>query len=240
MTGRYRFGIVLRNAVFRLLAIYLKVVLFRIGAAKVLPSAHIVAIPIRDNGELLVAVTSNEKLVLRPHSTASMMIARQSAVLRLYKAASSLPANLRLAVIDAYRSRAYQEFRWASRVAEIATLMPKASREEVEREAQKYTARPLGSGHQTGGAFDVTLVDSEGNEIDFGTKVKEVTQLTHTSAEGLSDDQRKYRHILNMAMCGAGFANYPLEWWHFSYGDRLWAAYTAQEYAVYGQIDSVG
>jgi D-alanyl-D-alanine dipeptidase len=24
-------------------------------------------------------------------------------------------------------------------------------------------------------------------------------------------------------MCGAGFVNYPPEWWHWSYGDKYWA-----------------
>ena len=38
-------------------------------------------------------------------------------------------------------------------------------------------------------------------------------------------------------MKNAGFANYPLEWWHFSYGDRLWAAYTNQKEAVYDVLD---
>ncbi|MFZ9739796.1 MAG: M15 family metallopeptidase, partial [Prochlorotrichaceae cyanobacterium] len=28
---------------------------------------------------------------------------------------------------------------------------------------------------------------------------------------------------LRQVMTTAGFANHPKEWWHFSYGDQLWA-----------------
>lgn len=35
-----------------------------------------------------------------------------------------------------------------------------------------------------------------------------------------------------------GFVNYPGEWWHFSYGDQLWAAYKNKKYAIYGSIDN--
>ncbi|HAE24988.1 MAG TPA: hypothetical protein DCG33_06580 [Prevotellaceae bacterium] len=31
----------------------------------------------------------------------------------------------------------------------------------------------------------------------------------------------------------AGFANYPAEWWHFCYGDKMWAAYNNKKTAFY-------
>ena len=36
----------------------------------------------------------------------------------------------------------------------------------------------------------------------------------------------------------AGFVNYPAEWWHFSYGDKMWAAYSHKEYAIYGDVSN--
>jgi D-alanyl-D-alanine dipeptidase len=31
--------------------------------------------------------------------------------------------------------------------------------------------------------------------------------------------------------------NYPAEWWHYSYGDRMWAAYSNRRTAIYGVLD---
>jgi len=33
-------------------------------------------------------------------------------------------------------------------------------------------------------------------------------------------------------MHSAGFSNFPGEWWHFSYGDRVWAAYLRKTHAI--------
>jgi D-alanyl-D-alanine dipeptidase len=35
-------------------------------------------------------------------------------------------------------------------------------------------------------------------------------------------------------MIEAGFASHPDEWWHYSYGDQMWAALTGAEAAHYG------
>jgi hypothetical protein len=39
----------------------------------------------------------------------------------------------------------------------------------------------------------------------------------------LTPPQRANRRRLADALTAVGFVNYPEEWWHFSYGDRLWA-----------------
>jgi D-alanyl-D-alanine dipeptidase len=37
-------------------------------------------------------------------------------------------------------------------------------------------------------------------------------------------------------MTGAGFVNYPYEWWHYSYGDRYWAFVKGTRPAIYGGL----
>jgi D-alanyl-D-alanine dipeptidase len=32
------------------------------------------------------------------------------------------------------------------------------------------------------------------------------------------------------------FVNYPMEWWHFSYGDRYWAYHKKALQAIYGPV----
>jgi D-alanyl-D-alanine dipeptidase len=38
-----------------------------------------------------------------------------------------------------------------------------------------------------------------------------------------------------------GFTNLPSEWWHFDYGDQLWAYYGAHPHAHYGpaELDTI-
>ena len=36
-------------------------------------------------------------------------------------------------------------------------------------------------------------------------------------------------------MLAAGFVNYRHEWWHFDFGDQLWAVSTGAECAIYGR-----
>ncbi|SUX54583.1 Uncharacterised protein [Chromobacterium vaccinii] len=38
-------------------------------------------------------------------------------------------------------------------------------------------------------------------------------------------------------MRDAGFVNYPSEWWHWSHGDRYWAAVTCAPAALYAAVE---
>ena len=142
----------------------------RLGIRDALPRDCIARIPVRDNGETLIALAPDERLILKPFEPTRKLTARQGAEQRLRHAAATLPKEFTLIVVDAFRSRIHQESRWTNRIAEMAQSMPGATKQEIENAAQRFTARPQGSGHQTGGAFDVTLGDQHGAELDLGTK----------------------------------------------------------------------
>ena len=88
-----------------------------------------------------------------------------------------------------------------------------------------------GGGHQTGGAVDVTLADADGRELYMASGYSEFNGKNQTEAV-----QNPNRKMLNRAMTAAGFVNYPNEWWHYSYGDRMWAAYAGKRNAIYGPV----
>lgn len=208
--------------------------LFRIGLRSVLPAEVVAGVPVLECGEPMVEIQHQDRLRLAQFP----MYARVGAVERLIRAAAALPDDYLLFVVDAFRSAATQERRWADRLSELAARTPTASAAEIERRARLYTAPPsgVGSGHQTGGAFDVTLLDVTGNALDMGTEVKEASRLTPTYARGLTTAQRANRHVLSSTMGMAGFQNYPMEWWHFCVGDRMWAAYQGRSYAIYDSV----
>ncbi|WP_370276972.1 M15 family metallopeptidase [Pontibacterium sp.] len=61
--------------------------------------------------------------------------------------------------------------------------------------------------------------------------------LCLTDADGLSASAHYHRQLLQDVMGRAGFVNYAEEWWHFSYGDQLWAYVTGNPVAIYGAVE---
>ena len=95
---------------------------------------------------------------------------------------------------------------------------------------QEFVSYPTEKGylHATGGAVDVTIVDKDGNECNMGSRFDEFTNRAHTDYYETRLNMRILwnRRFLYEAMTKAGFVNLPSEWWHYSYGDVLWAVET--------------
>ena len=71
----------------------------------------------------------------------------------------------------------------------------------------------------------------------MGTAYGEHNPNTFTQNKNLNKEQQQNRKILFDAMTAAGFTNYPAEWWHYSYGDRMWAAYNRNKISLYNLVD---
>src|SRR5712672_3224459 len=97
------------------------------------------------------------------------------------------------------------------------------------------------SGHSTGAALDLTLVDLQADNsgafdpgkayadctasasdrapeasVDMGTGYDCCDVKAHTAARSITPAQRRWRNLLVAAMGKQGFVNYSKEWWHFS------------------------
>ena len=97
------------------------------------------------------------------------------------------------------------------------------------------------SGHSTGAAVDLTLVDLKADDssafdpskayadctapadarapegsVDMGTGYDCSDLKAHTSASSITSAQRRWRNALVAVMAKQGFVNYSKEWWHFS------------------------
>ena len=211
--------------------------LWRMGLRRLLPRQIVNRVRVVECGEKLVPVNESKRLRVRGVSGFEVRL-REGAVERLILASERLPDGFFLTLVEGYRSPARQKALWDQQLSAVRGAYPNISVEEVERLTRLRIAQPspIGGGHQTGGAVDVTLTDTEGMELDMGTCVQEFTKLTPMYSKPLPTDVRKRRHILCRAMERAGFANYPGEWWHFSYGDRIWAAYRRKRHAIYGVV----
>jgi D-alanyl-D-alanine dipeptidase len=106
------------------------------------------------------------------------------------------------------------------------------------------------SGHSTGAALDLTLVDLTADNsarfdpdkayadctapadgrapeasVDMGTGYDCTDVMAHTAAKTINPVQRRWRNTLVSAMAKQGFVNYSKEWWHFSLPGAAGPAY---------------
>ena len=93
--------------------------------------------------------------------------------------------------------------------------------------------------HCTGGAVDLTIVDTNGIELDMGGKFDDFREISNTAyfEKGGNTEARDNRRLLYNIMLASGFSNLPSEWWHFDYGDRFWAIYYNQKAKYRGVWD---
>ncbi len=83
--------------------------------------------------------------------------------------------------------------------------------------------------------MDVTLIDSNGIELDLGTPFDaiphETDNETFFDATNISVEAIQNRQILAHAL-----QYYFTEWWHWSYGDKYWAAMNSVDEALYSHV----
>lgn len=165
---------------------------------------------------------------------------------RLLRAAGSLPDGLMLVVLDAWRPIAVQQHLYRTLEAAMARHHPQADAATLQRLTRQFVSPPsrdplAPSPHLTGGAVDVTLCDAQGRWLDMGSRFDEVGPRSfsahyETAAAGDSAARaiRDRRRLLHNAMLAVGFSNLLSEWWHYDYGDQLWAWHRGQPAALYG------
>lgn len=213
----------------------------------------IAAVPIVESGETLEPLGLSPAFSVWPayhhlgvpHAIAECH-ARSEVFERLLQAAAHLPDGVRLVVLDAWRPLAVQQYLYDSLRNALAERHPQAGSSELERLTGQFVSPPSSrqkdpSPHLTGGAVDVTLCDADGRWLDMGSRFDEASPISHTRHfEGLEQPDasqmriRRHRRLLFHAMQRAGFSNLPSEWWHFDYGNQLWAWNNQARSARYG------
>lgn len=156
--------------------------------------------------------------------------------------------GLKLFLYDAWRPRALQAHMhdvWVP--AELRRRHPDWSAEAIATEVGRYWAAPSESAlrpapHATGGAVDITIVWDDGAPLWLGSLFDDATALANTDHFETLDEiafsheeARANRRMLYWLMIEGGFANHPDEWWHYSFGDQMWAANTGRAAAYYGE-----
>lgn len=106
---------------------------------------------------------------------------------------------------DGYSIKLYDAYRPASASGVMYSIVRNAT----------YVAPAGKSKHNRGVAVDMTLVDSEGNELEMPSAVMDLSPNASRSNPDMSDTARANMDYMTKIMRKAGFTSYSAEWWHF-------------------------
>lgn len=201
-------------------------------------------------GENFYASNRNPPYWHRVEGATDKLWLRQSLAEKLARVNSRAgEAGLELFLFDAWRPREVQAYFhdvWMPR--ELQRRDPLLTGAALIEEVERYWAAPSDSEsspapHATGGAVDLSLRWKSGDLLWMGSLFDDVTALAHRDRfENLeaanfsfSDQEAQAnRRLLHWLMVEEDFAPHPDEWWHFSWGDQMWAALTGAPAAHYG------
>jgi D-alanyl-D-alanine dipeptidase len=229
-------------------------------------------IPIEDCQEPLIPIPTTEFSFCSPHPYAQLgapygdtspFCLREGVLQRLQTAQNYLQQkhpHWRIQIFDAYRPIAVQQFMVDHTFTETAKAnglhpdsMTPSQRQEIQAQVEKFWAPPSHNPatpppHSTGAAVDITLANERDEPLNLGSPIDEISPRSAPDyfAASTSPPESHYhqlRFLLREVMLAAEFQQHPAEWWHFSFGDQLWAWLTNQKspanstVAWYGRVE---
>ena len=219
-------------------------------------------IPIEECGEPLQALPP-ALLRIEPHpymalgapygTSGNPFQLRLGVVQRLLDAQQQLVEHdpgLRLSIFDAWRPIAVQAFMVDHSIAELCRERGVEVRsgdafDQVVADVGRFWAAPSRDPmtpppHSTGAAVDLTLSSSDGTPLAMGGEIDAIGAVSEPQHYAGREDSEarcwhQRRQLLAEVMGAAGFAQHPNEWWHYSFGDQLWAWRKGAAVAVYAE-----
>lgn len=207
----------------------------------------------------LVKIESNDRILIQPfwtiegdwegeryadyikeHPEYDGIYVRSELAKRLQDAAEKLDSKYRLVIHAGHRPVGVQKQILIDCAKDYKDEHPEASDEEAMEHARTFVSDPETSlpPHVCGAAIDVNVIEiATGKQLDFGSKVNGDVDASFLYYPDLTQGQKDNRLMLVTAMLDAGLASCKPEWWHFSYGDQVWAWFYGKENSLYSPVD---
>tara|TARA_Y100001968_G_C19453902_1_gene770753 strand:+ start:12312 stop:13049 length:738 start_codon:yes stop_codon:yes gene_type:complete len=168
-----------------------------------------------------------------------------------------LNPRLSLAVFDAWRPRDVQKFMVDYVIEEQCKLKgiiqsdvtDRTDLDRIIEDVNNFWASPCSDPrtpppHSTGAAVDLTLIGENGLPIDMGGEIDHIGPVSAPDyyaefsklRNPYFNEYHSRRELLRTVMEKVGFSQHPNEWWHFSFGDQLWAWKQNSINAIYGAV----
>jgi D-alanyl-D-alanine dipeptidase len=207
----------------------------------------------------LVEIVSGEKILVEPcwmleddwegqryrgyiasHPEYKGVYIRSELASRLQTAASALDDKYRLVIRAGHRPIEVQRRILIDCADDYKQANPGASDKEALEHAREFVSDPdlTLPPHVCGAAVDIDVKDIATDQLlDFGSKLNDDTEDSFLWYPDLTQKQKNNRLMLLTVMLDAGLASCMPEWWHFSYGDQVWAWFYGEEDSLYSPID---
>ncbi len=222
-------------------------------------------ISIKENKNKLIAIPNCFKFI-SPHpyydlgapykDKENIWKLREEVVKRLIKVNDFLKLknnSFSLLIYDSWRPIEVQEFMFnraftseCKKLGIDPSLKDMERYPQVKKKVEKFWAYPsfderCPPPHSTGGALDITLADEYGNIINMGSDIDQMDEKSKPDFyQNIKNEEaiiwNYRRNLLKEIMIKYEFVQHPNEWWHFSYGDQLWAWKNKKPNALYGKI----
>ncbi|TXG77708.1 hypothetical protein E6P97_01120 [Patescibacteria group bacterium] len=209
--------------------------------------------------DALIKIESSERILVEPcwtieddwegeryrdyiaeHPEYDAVYVRSELATRLQKAAQALPESYRLVVRAGHRPIEVQKRILIDCADDYKEEHPGTSDEKALEHARTFVNDPdlTLPPHVCGAAVDVDVLDTKtGKLLDFGSKLNDDTEKSFLYHPDLTQEQKDNRLMLVTAMLEVGLASCKPEWWHFSYGDQVWAWFYGHEQSLYSPVD---
>lgn len=155
------------------------------------------------------------------------ILLRRTIIKKLIAVTKNLPNKYKLQIDSGYRSLETQQNIWNSRYKYFKLKNPSKSPAEIKSMTNKLIFNPkLGTPpHSTGAAVDISLLDENLQEINLSAPLPYFFNEPQLKSDKISRKSQKLRNLIRKLMLEQGFAPHPQEYWHFSFGDKIWANY---------------
>lgn len=226
--------------------------IYKIIEAEIPTVEDLLAVPIEENQEKVVQISETDGVVISFHNAGAtadligrQMVVRQTVrdkLLQVRDELALLRVEFALKIFYTYRALSVQKSLYDSALARSEAMFPGKPRAWQLQYAHTLAAKPEVAGHPTGAAVDLTLYDfSKDEDVDMGVPIyrdvyRNAGRKIYTESPEISNAALENRMLLRGIMQDNGFAPFSGEFWHFSFGDREWAAKLGKPKATYGQL----
>lgn len=177
---------------------------------------------------------------IKEHPEYDGVYVRSELAKRLQEVAEKLDSRYRLVIHAGHRPVGVQKQILIDCAKDYKDEHSEASDEEAMEHARMFVSDPETSlpPHVCGAAVDVNVIEiATGKPLDFGSKVNDDVDASFLYYPDLTQAQKDNRLMLVTTMLDAGLASCKPEWWHFSYGDQVWAWFYGEENSLYSPVD---
>jgi len=195
-----------------------------------------------DNSPLISLKESNFNLIFEPSVFKGYKYKVREAIFEKIGRISEIldKQDKRLIIRSVWRGFAHQKLLRNRRVKIIKKDYPNKSLKEINKIVSYFIAPEEESMHSTGGAVDALIYDLKKDCVmDFGNNVGlhlELNKTCYPFHPDITAQVRKNRELLINLFDKEGFVVDPKEYWHFDYGNVIWAIEKGEKSAKYSII----